>query len=119
MKFFKMFLPVATLILAGCSAPAAPENNTPPTSDSTFSGSCDTREMLGYCYNYEGWNEEDAREECAGSPGGIFSTEKCPEADVIARCHFTDGLAPITYVFSAPATLDQAKASCPGDFMPN
>lgn len=120
---------------AGCgggtvSAPASAPAAAPPTTTSAeapartangFVGSCDVRSDLGMCYEYVGawWDTSRAKDDCATAPGGVFSaTAHCPTAKEVATCPYdpqkgkgSDGT--ITYVFYAPTTPAQAKASCP------
>jgi len=85
-------------------------------------GSCDTRAVLGYCYEYGGdaWSESEARSECDGSPGGTYSTSSCPSENQVGRCSFYRAEKrnkEIIYFYYSPSfDKETAKWSCAGEF---
>ena len=125
------FIFILTLVLiTGCSngeSESSEQNVNKSSKNSSFLGSCDAREKLGYCYEYRGkdWAEvKDLKDECDASIGGIYSDSPCPpNEDVVGTCGYNPGKEKsdkqIFYVFYKPMNKDSAAASCPGDFVPN
>lgn len=102
---------IAAFLLAGCSGLPGIESR------NMAAGSCDARENLGFCYDYDGsfWTEEFAKNECA--PVGAYAATKCPAEKLAANCRYNntpDGSQLIVYHYYQPLDEVRARDNCPG-----
>lgn len=84
-------------------------------------GACDTRSMLGFCYEYSGpaHTAQGAATDCAGALGGK-RLDACPTEETVGVCVVDpggDASRRLVYVYYRPA-YDQssARAACPGRY---
>ncbi|MBD3251826.1 hypothetical protein GF380_05255 [Candidatus Uhrbacteria bacterium] len=120
MKYLSLFpiLTICLLLGQGCtnSAPS-PTDHESVTRGPAFNGSCNAREIMGFCYNYldDDWTREDTVSDC-WEDVGVVEDEVCTMEDAIATCFYTlpePTNKNVTYVFYRDMTLEQAEMSCP------